>query len=57
MRLYCQSACRAGNDLYNDDAPQAHYYSYFDKILKKGKDLPRALAIIDEVHAFFKEPT
>ena len=34
----------------------AHYYSYFAKILKEGKALPKALAIVDEIHAFFKEP-
>ena len=56
MRLYCPTACRAGNDLYNDNAVVAYYYSHFEKILKEGKSLPRALAVVDEIHAFFKEP-
>jgi hypothetical protein len=54
--LYCPTACRAGNDLYNENADAAYYYSHFEKILKDGRVLPKALAIIDEIHAFFKEP-
>ena len=56
VRLYCPTACRAGNDLYNDMASVAYYYSHFAKILKEGKALLQALAIIDENHAFLKEP-
>ena len=42
--------------MYNDHAPVSYYYSHFAKILKEGKALLNALAIIDEIHDFLKEP-
>ena len=41
--------------MYYKAAEKAYYYSTFGKVLKVGKFLPDALAVIDEPHAFLKE--